>query len=818
MRTMLQDLRFGVRRLLKSPGFTLVAVASLALGIGANTAIFSLVNTVLLRPLPVERPGRLVSVSVVGKDDSMLAFSYPTYKDYRDRGGEVLAGLFAERLAPMSLSRGDSNERVWGYLVSGNYFEVLGVGAARGRTFTPEEDRAALSAPVAVLSHACWQRRFGADPSVVGRDVQLNGHPFRVVGVMPEGFSGTEIVYTPEVWVPMTMQEWIEPGNAWLERRGIQNIFAVGRLKDGVTAEQARASLNLLAEQVGREYPETNEGQRIVLVPPGFIVPQLRGAVVGFAAVLMGTVGLVLLIACTNLAGLLLARASARRKEIALCVALGASRWRLVRQLLAESLLLALAGGAAGLLLAMWILGLVAAYRPPLDVPVWIEAAVDWRVLLFALGASLLTTVLYGLAPALQATRTDLVPALKDVASQPGRSRSRLRSALVVAQVMLSLVLLVAAGLTARALARLQTTSPGFEVGRGLVASFDLGLQGYDEARGRDFQRRLVERVRALPGVRAASLTDLFPLSLNYSSNDVYIEGRPGARGANVPLAMVASVEHGYFDAMGIPVVAGRPFGLRDDEHSPGVVVVNETFARRFFPGADPAREAVGKRMSFKGDGGPWNEIVGVAKDGKYWTIGEAPQLFVYTPSGQRYVSTATLVVRAAGGDPRALIPALNAEVRAMDPALPLFDVKTVEEHMGVSLFPARVAAALLGAFGLLALLLAGMGVYGVVSYAAAQRTREIGIRMALGARRGDVLRLVAGRGMLLVGAGVCLGLAGALALTRFMEGLLYGVSATDPVTFALVVAVLLAVALLACLVPARRATKVDPMIALRYE
>jgi predicted permease len=818
MYTLLKDVRFALRRLWQSPGFTLTAVASLALGIGANTAIFSLVNTALLRPLPARQPERLYSLSVSGEGGSMLAFSYPSYRDYRDRN-EVLDGLFASRLAPFSLSRGGDNQRLWGYLVTGNYFDVLGVAPARGRAFTQEEDRVPLAHPVAVISHGCWQRRFGGDPEVVGREITLNGHPFKVVGVAPEGFHGTEVIYTPEIWVPMMMQEWIEPENPWLERRTTQNLFATGRLKDGVTPAQAEASLNLLAAQLGREHPDTDEGQRITLTPPGFIIPQLRGAVLSFAAVLMGVVGLVLLLACVNLAGLLLARAAGRRREIAIRLAVGAGRWRIVRQLLTESVVLALVGGAAGLLLAFWIIDLVLAYRPAIDIPVWIDLTVDWRVALFALGASLATSLVFGLMPALQATRPELVPALKDLGARPGGGggRWRLRSALVVLQVAVSLLLLVAAGLAVRALRQLQTNSPGFEVAGGLVLSYDLARQGYDEARGREFHRRVVERVRALPGVRAASLTDLFPLSLNYSSTNIHVEGQPAARGANVPQAMVASVGPDYFQAMGIPLVAGRDFAAPDSADAPRAIVVNEALARRFFPGPDPAGAAVGRRVSFAGPEGPFRQIVGVARDGKYWTMGEAPQPFVYFPLAQSYFSNATLVVRAEG-DPRALAASIRGAVRGLDEGLPLYDVKTMEEHLGLSLFPARVAATLLGAFGLLALLLAAVGVYGVVSYAASQRTREIGIRVALGAQRRDVLRLVGGRGLLLVAAGVGLGLAGAFALTRFMSSLLYGVSATDPSTFALVVALLGGVALLACYVPARRATKVDPVVALRHE
>lgn len=820
MGTLRQDFRYAVRTLLKRPGFVVLAVLSLGLGIGANTAIFSLVNLVLFRPLPVAAPEQLYSVAVRGRDDGVLAFSYPNYVDFRDRN-EVLAGLIVHRFAPMSLSRNGQNERVWGYLVSGNYFDVLGVKAALGRTFTSDDDRTKLASPVAVLSYGCWRRRFGGDPSVVGRDVLINSHSFKVVGVAPEGFVGTEMIYTPEIWVPMMMQPWIEPSYNWLDARGTQNIFATGRLKPGVTRAQAEASLNLLAAQLGREYPDENEGQRIELVSPGFIIPALRSGFVSFSWVLMAAVGLVLLIACTNLANLLLARAAERRREVAVRLALGASRWRIVRQLLTESLLLAVVGGAVGVALAVWMLDLVAAFQPPVDFPLTVDLRVDWRVLAFAFLASLVTGVLFGLAPALQAAKTELVSALKDAALQSGMRRSRLRSGLVVAQLAFSLVLLVAAGLVVRALQQVQTMSPGFDVRNGLLASVDLGLQGYDQARGLNFQRQLVERVEVLPGVKAAALTSFVPLSLNYSATSIFVEGQAPVRGANVPTAMYASVSPRYFEAMGIALARGREFTAQDNEQSTRVAVVNETFARKFFPGANAVERAIGKRVSSRGVDGPFVQIVGVARDGKYFHIGEDDRPFIYYPLRQEYEASVTLVVRSSG-EPQALIGAVRGEVQKLDANLPVFGVKTMAEHLGLSYFPARVAAALLSSFGLLALALAGIGIYGVTSYAVAQRTREIGVRVALGARRRDVLRLVLGQGMVLIGiglvAGLVVGLAAAFALTRLMTNVLYGVSLTDPLVFALVVLLLVGVALAACLVPARRATKIDPMVALRYE
>jgi predicted permease len=813
---MMKDIRYAIRSLIKRPGFVAVAVITLALGIGANTAIFSLVNTVLLRSLPVDNPGQIVSVAVRAKDDSMSALSYPNYKDFRDRN-DVLSGLLVYRFVPLSLSRGGGNERIWGYEVSGNYFDVLNVKAIQGRTFLPEEDRTKLSHPVVVLSYDAWQRRFGADPNLVGKDVLLNNHQFRVIGIAPEGFKGTEFVYSPEIWLPASMIEWVEPGANWLDDRNSKNFFGVGRLKSGVSARQAGASLNLLSQQLAKEYPDSNEGQSVKVGPPGFILPDLRGAVVSFTWVMMAAVGLVLLVTCTNLAGLMLARATDRRKEIAIRLAMGANRIRLMRQLLTESLLLSFVGGAAGLLLALWIVKVLLALKPPIDFPLALDVGIDWRVLLFSLLVSVAAGAIFGLAPALQATRPNLVGTLKDTAAQGGAVKTRLRSVLVVAQISISLIVLIAAGLVVRTLQQLQTMNPGFNPQNALTMSFDLGLQGYDEARGQQFYRQLTERVESLPGVESAAVTSYIPLSLNYNSRNVFVEGKPAERGDNAPLAMNASAGPDYFKTMGTPIVQGREFTEQDQEKSEKVAIVNETFVRRLMPELQSTAEAVGKRFSFHGPEGPFRRIVGVAVAGRYFNIAEDPRPFIWTPMTQDYQSSGILVARTKGS-PDSLFAPVRAQVQSLDANLPLYDVKTLTEHMKFALFPAKVAATVLGVFGLVALLLSAVGVYGITSYAVAQRTHEIGIRLALGAQLGDVLRLVLNHGLKLTIIGAAIGLFGAYLATRAITSVLYGVSATDPLTFGVVSLLLVGVALIACYVPARRATKVEPLVALRNE
>jgi macrolide transport system ATP-binding/permease protein len=815
--TLLRDMRVAVRRMAKSPGFTTVAIVSLALGIGANTAIFSLVDAVMLRaPAMVDRPGELFAVHPVGKDDDVLAFSYPNFVEFRDRN-DILSGLTVARPMPLNLTTPSGSERIWASEVSGNYFDVLGVRVPIGRAFLPEEDSVPLRNPVAVLSHACWQRRFAADPGIIGRTIPLNGHAFTVVGVAPEGFSGTEVVYEPELWVPSMMRAWTDPLNRQLDNRGLQNLFATGRLADGVTVEQAKASLDVLAAQLGREYPETNEGQTIKLTPPGLLHPLLRDPAIGFTAILMGAVGLVLLIACTNLANLLLGRAAERRREVAVRLALGASRARLVAQLLTESVLLAVAAGAVGLLLAQVLLGIVAAARPDVGVPFWIDLRVDGRVLAFSMLGSIVTGIAFGLVPALQSTKPELVPALKDATSQSGHGRARLRSALVVAQVALSLVMLVAAGLVVRTLQHLQSMSPGFDPEHALMVSVDPALQGYDEVRSEQFYRTLVDRVRSTTRVESAALTAAVPLGFNISFSGIYVEGAPPVRGVEAPMAMTARVGPGYFETMRIPLLAGREFEDRDLDGEERVVVVNETFVRRFFPGTANAADAIGKRISYEAASGPYFEIAGVAKDGKYLSIAEEDKPFLYARLSRDYAGGTTLLVRTSA-DPESMIGPIRAVVRQLDPTLPVYHAKTMRQHLSLSLFPSRVAAALLGGFGLLALVLAAVGVYGVVAYSVAQRTREIGIRMALGARPGDVLTMVVRQGMVMAAAGLLAGLAGALAVTRLLESLLYEVSATDVGTYTVVSALLALVVLVACVVPAWRAAKVDPVRALRCD
>ncbi|HET6853738.1 MAG TPA: ABC transporter permease [Pyrinomonadaceae bacterium] len=813
---MMKDIRYAIRSLIKRPGFVAVAVITLALGIGANTAIFSLVNTVLLRSLPVERPGEIVSVAVRAKDDSMSALSYPNYKDFRDRN-DVLSGMLVYRFVPLSLSRGGGNERIWGYEVSGNYFDVLNVKAIQGRTFLPEEDKTKLSHPVVVLSYDAWQRRFGGDSGLVGKDILINNHQFRVIGIAPEGFKGTEFVYSPEIWLPASMMEWAEPGATWLDDRNSKNFFGVGRLKPGVSARQAEASLNLLSQQLAKEYPDSNEGQSVKVGPPGFILPDLRGAVVSFTWVMMAAVGLVLLVTCTNLAGLMLARATDRRKEIAIRLAMGANRIRLIRQLLTESILLSFIGGGAGLLLALWIVKVLLALKPPIDFPLALDVGIDWRVLVFSLLVSVAAGAIFGLAPALQATRPNLVGALKDTAAQGGAVKTRLRSVLVVAQIAISLIVLIAAGLVVRTLQQLQTMNPGFNPQNALTMSFDLGLQGYDDPRGQQFYRQLTERVQSLPGIESAAVSSYIPLSLNYNSRNVFVEGKPAERGDNAPTAMNASAGPGYFKTMGTPIVQGREFTEQDEEKSERVAVVNETFVRRLMPEFQSTAEAVGKRFSFHGPEGPFRRIVGVAVAGKYFNIAEDPRPFIWTPMTQDYQSSGILVARTKG-NPETLFAPVRAQVQSLDANLPLYDVKTLTEHMKFALFPAKVAATVLGVFGLVALLLSAIGVYGITSYAVAQRTHEIGIRLALGAQLGDVLRLVLSHGLKLTIIGAAIGLFGAYLATRAITSVLYGVSATDPLTFGVVSVLLIGVALIACYVPARRATKVEPLVALRNE
>jgi len=821
METLWQDLRYAIRTLGKTRGLTAVAILSLALGIGANTTIFTFINGLLLRPPMVHDPERLLEVwqrnttrgSGIGSD---MQLSFPEYEHYRDHNSTFTEmGAFTGETPAMIWNRAGEGETLRAALVSANFFSILGVQPALGRGFLLEEDRDATAAPVVVLSHAMWEQRLGSDPAIVGKTLTLNGGSYTVVGVAPAAFTGLIVGFSPDVWTPMSMQRAVSPGLNLNERR-MHWLLAVGRLKPGVTRQQAAADLAVLGQQLARDFPETNKNLMPDVVPVELVPSPFRGVAGGISAVLMAIVGLVLLIACANVANLLLAKASSRRREVAVRMALGANRRRLVQQLLTESVLIAAISGVIGLLLSLWVAPLLLSLRPA-SLAFVVNVSPDIRVLAFTLLASIATGIVFGLAPALQQSKSNQVEHLKDGSAHGGSSRSRLRNALVVAQVTACVVLLVGASLCLRSLLNARSIDPGFDIRNTVAGGLNVQTFGYDQSRGRAFYARLLERVRAIPGVRSASLADHLPLGQIMRMQGVEIDGYEGSRAPSgmrgLPLDM-ALVGPDYFDAMGISVLSGRSFKNTDDEKAPPVVMINQQMSERFWPHQNP----VGQFVTLMGSEGSRTraEIVGVVKTGKYASLGEDPKSFFYRPLLQEYEPGAQLIVRTAADTP--IIDALRHEVRALDPRMALVGVETLEQHMQLPLFPARAAGLLLGLFGLLALTLAIVGLYGVMSYSVSQRTREIGVRMALGARRIDVVRLILGQGLRLTLTGMAIGVLCSVALTWVLRSVLYGISATDPVSFLAVAIVLTMVAAIASYVPARWATRVDPIRALRTE
>jgi predicted permease len=805
MQILWQDLRYGARMLLRRHGFTLIAVFTLALGVGANTAIFSVVNSVLLRPLPYPNAGRLMTIweDHRARNGPVNEWtSPPGFEDWRDQAKSFDHVVAFQGWQPTLTGQGDPEQLV-GAQVSHDTFAMLGVTPALGRSFSPEEDRRGVES-VVIISHGLWRRRFGADPSLVGKKISLNGESLMVIGVMPAGFN-FPIIAGADIW------RTIQPAFGPRCQRGCITVRVMARLKPDATEAQARAELNSIAARVERQFPDTNTKVGATLVP---LHEFLVGPVKTRMQALLVAVGFVLLIACANVANLLLARSATREKEIAIRASLGAGRWRIARQLLSESLLLAVIGGAMGLLLAYWLVDLLVSFSPQ-GTPRLDEIGIDRRVLGYTTAVTILTGLLFGAAPVWQLFKVDLNQSLRDGGKglHVARSGRRALSALVVAETALALTLLVGAGLLMRSFIRLQRVDPGFNPRNLLAAVVTLPQAGYPERNQiAPFYTKLLERIRTLPGVRSAAAVSSLPLAGADSDAGFLIEGRPAPQPDQQPVAWVSSVSQDYFRTMGMRLVAGREFTERDDENSPKVVIISEATARRNFPNEDP----VGKRI---GNGRPdgWREIVGITADVKHFGLTQDARASMFFPDRQR-PSRQMFIVARTGADPLSLSSALRGAVAATDKNLAVSNISAMDEVTAQSIGQERFTLLLLGLFSALALSLAVAGIYGVMSYAVAQRTHEIGVRVALGAQTRDVLKLVVTQGMALVSAGVGIGLASSLALTGFMRGLLFGVSAADPMTFAGVAALLALVALVACYVPARRASKVDPMIALRCE
>ena len=843
MRDLWNDIRFALRTLWKSPVFTGVAVFSLALGIGANTAIFTLLDQILLRLLPVKAPQELVLLSMkgfhYGGNWGGNALSYPMYQDF-SANNSVFSGMFCRFTYPMSLTFNGRTERAKGELVSGTYFPMLGVGAAIGRTLAPEDDRNPGGNPVAMLSYAYWQTRFAGDPSVLGSTVIVNGRNYNIVGVAQRGFDGLDIGYTTQMFVPMMMKAQITPNWDDLKNRRQRWVNAFGRLKPGVSAEQAKASLqpffHSMLEMEVKEPAFRNASanvreqflKNIIDVLPGsqgrsYIRRQLTTPLWVLMAITAG----VLLIACANVASLLVAKAAGRQKEIAIRLALGAGRGRIVKQLLVESLLLSIIGGILGLAGAIWTVRLLVAFLPPETTSLQISAVPDFRILMFTFGVSLFTGIVFGLVPALQSTKPDVAPTLKDQVGGivGGSGTVRLRKALVTAQVMLSLLLLVGAGLFIRSLRNLRDLGPGFPTENLIAFNVDPSLSGYDTEKAKGFYRRLTDEINGIPGVRAMGLASMRILEDNEWDNWVTIEGYSGKPG-EYPSPYMNSIGPGYFATLDIPVLAGRDFtpkdtetvqhGEKPEDTSPRVVIINEKFAKKYLGGMN----AIGRHVGFGVDPGTKidMEVVGIIKDIKYTNLRDEIPIQMFIPyMASRRVSGMTIYVRTAMAADQ-LFPALRAKVRDLDANLPLYGMRTMNAQVSNSLLIEQLIASLSTVFGFVATLLATVGLYGVMAYTVARRTREIGIRMALGAFERDVVWMVMREVLLLVAIGIAAGLAAAMGLTRFVQTQLYGLTAQDPITLALAAGLLAAIACAAGYIPAMRASRVDPMTALRYE
>ncbi len=820
-----RDIRFALRGVRNAPGFTAVAVATIALGIGVNASIFSLVNAVLLRPLPVESPGELIDLYAhQTTDDAHNSNSYPNFLDFRDRT-ETLSGMMAFTNFFANLSVDGSSELVVGEIVSEDYFSVLGVPAAYGRTFTSEEFAGPGAGPSAVLSHAFWQNRFGGDAGVVGRTVRLNGNVYTVVGVAPRTFGGMAPAMTVQMWVPLSMVDDVEPlGSNWvtgpqreastLDRRARHFLWVKGRMREGMEVDQVRAEMTGIAARLAEQYPEANERVRVKVLATNDVAlnPDFDRTLAPVSLVLLGAVGLVLLVACANLANMMLARGASRRREVAIRTAMGAGRGRIIRQLVTESMLLALLGGAVALALSYWLAGVIAAVRPPLPIEIGLDISPDWRVGVFTFAAAVATGLVFGLVPAARAARPDLVPALKDAGDGAATRTGRLelRDVLVIAQVAVSVVLLVGGALMARSLGAANDVDLGYDARRTAYFGLAMDMNGYDGEQSAIFFQSVRERLEASPDVEAVTNVSRVPLSLNNNGFGLFIDGHQSSAD-DTPYRMDgAYVDEHYIDALGLNLVSGRGIEAADRNENLRVAVVTEAMAGRYWPGEN----AVGQSFRTSWDGEPW-QIVGVVEDYRVDTPGESPKDYIHLPLG-RNSAYGNLLVRTRT-DAMVLLPSLEREFRALDPDLVFVETGSLWSLAEVRLFPVRAGAWLIGAFGLLAVVLAAVGLYGVIGYSVSRRIREIGIRKALGARTNEVVGMVVGRGMLLVGVGGAVGIALAALAARALTSALY-VPALDPVSFGLALALLTVVGLLAHWIPARRASGIDPTEALRAQ